>query len=185
MRIESFPETNKDKNILEILSYKSIPEKILKKEIVKIEETKDKEVLSYATNRNYIKDIADIIMDIEKLENCKKQIQKIIKDSKLPKRSDEIYEVIENYKPYELTHCISYEMAVRNQEIKLLLKNINIHIEKGEFVIDDVDMLANTIIMLLKGVLIKAKASNMGFDEAQQILTKHIIYLLDQCTRKI
>ena len=69
------------KNILEILSYKSIPEKILKKEIVKIEETKDKEVLSYATNRNYIKDIADIIMDIEKLENCKKEIKKILKDS--------------------------------------------------------------------------------------------------------
>lgn len=58
-------------------------------------------------------------------------------------------------------------------------------IEKGEFVIDDVAMLANSIIMLLKGVLIKAKASNMGFDEAQQILTKHIIYLLNQCTRKI
>lgn len=58
-------------------------------------------------------------------------------------------------------------------------------IEKGEFVIDDVDMLANSIIILLKGGLIKAKASNMGFDEAQQILTKHIIYLLDQCTRKV
>lgn len=58
-------------------------------------------------------------------------------------------------------------------------------IEKGEFVIDDVDILANTIIMLLKGALIKAKASNMGFDEAQEMLTKHITYLLNQCTRKI
>ncbi len=58
-------------------------------------------------------------------------------------------------------------------------------IDKGEFVIDDVDMLANSIIMLLKGALIKAKASNMGFDEAQQILTKHISYLLNQCARKI
>ena len=58
-------------------------------------------------------------------------------------------------------------------------------IDKGEFVIDDVDMLANSIIMLLKGALIKAKASNMGFDEAQQILTKHISYLLNQCVRKI
>ena len=58
-------------------------------------------------------------------------------------------------------------------------------IKKGEFVIDDVDILANTIIMLLKGALIKAKASNMGFDEAQQMLTKHITYLLNQCTRKI
>jgi hypothetical protein len=25
----------------------------------------------------------------------------------------------------------------------------------------------------------------MGFDEAQQMLTKHITYLLNQCTRKI
>ena len=58
-------------------------------------------------------------------------------------------------------------------------------IQKGEFVIDDVEMLTNSIIMILKGVLIKAKASNMGFDEAQQILTKHIIYLLNQCTRKV
>ena len=58
-------------------------------------------------------------------------------------------------------------------------------IDKGEFVIDDVDMLANSIIMLLKGALIKAKASNIGFDEVQQILTKHISYLLNQCARKI
>ena len=58
-------------------------------------------------------------------------------------------------------------------------------IEKGEFVIDDVGLLTNSIIMLLKGALIKAKASNMGFDEAQQMLTKHITYLLNQCTRKV
>ena len=58
-------------------------------------------------------------------------------------------------------------------------------IEKGEFVIDDVELLTNSIIMLLKGALIKAKASNMGFDEAQQMLTKHITYLLNQCTRKV
>ena len=58
-------------------------------------------------------------------------------------------------------------------------------IENSEFVIDDVELLTNSIIMLLKGALIKAKASNMGFDEAQQILTKHITYLLEQCTRKV
>lgn len=57
-------------------------------------------------------------------------------------------------------------------------------IEKDEFVIDDIELLTNSIIMLLKGALIKAKASNMGFDEAQQMLTKHITYLLDQCTKE-
>ena len=58
-------------------------------------------------------------------------------------------------------------------------------IKKDEFVIDDVELLTNSIIMLLKGALIKVKASNMGFDEAQQMLTKHITYLLNQCTRKV
>ena len=58
-------------------------------------------------------------------------------------------------------------------------------IKKGEFVIDDIEMLTNSIIMILKGILVRAKASNMGFDEAQQMLTKHITYLLNQCTRKV
>ena len=57
-------------------------------------------------------------------------------------------------------------------------------IKKGEFIIDDVDMLTNNIIMLLKGLLVKSKASNMNFDETQKILSKHVIYLLEQCTRE-
>ena len=57
-------------------------------------------------------------------------------------------------------------------------------IKKGEFFIDNVELLTNTIIMVLKGVLIKAKASNLGFYEAQNILTLHITYLLEQYTNK-
>ena len=57
-------------------------------------------------------------------------------------------------------------------------------IAKGEFCIDNVDLLSHTFIMLLKGALVRAKASNMGFYEAQQMLIQHIVYLLDQCTRK-
>ncbi|MDD2383815.1 MAG: TetR/AcrR family transcriptional regulator [Sulfurospirillaceae bacterium] len=57
-------------------------------------------------------------------------------------------------------------------------------IKKGEFYINNVDLLSHTIIILLKGVLVKAKASNMSFYEAQQTLMQHIIYLLEQCTRK-
>ena len=45
-------------------------------------------------------------------------------------------------------------------------------------------MLTNNIIMLLKGLLVKSKASNMNFDETQKILSKHVIYLLEQCTRE-
>ena len=36
------------------------------------------------------------------------------------------------------------------------------------------------IIIILKGLLVKAKASNMGFDDVQKTITKHIIYLLNQ-----
>ena len=61
---------------------------------------------------------------------------------------------------------------------------LNEGIEKGEFFIDDIDMLTNNIIMLLKGLLVKSKASNMNFDETQKILSKHVIYLLEQCTRE-
>ncbi len=57
-------------------------------------------------------------------------------------------------------------------------------IEKKEFLIDDIEFLTNTIIILLKGILIKAKVLNMCFDEVQEILTKHIIYLLEKCTQE-
>ncbi len=46
---------------------------------------------------------------------------------KLPKRSAPVYEEIENFKDYELTECIAYEMAIRNDEnienIKNFIKN--------------------------------------------------------------
>lgn len=52
---------------------------------------------------------------------------------KLPKRSDSIYKEIEQFKDYEFTNCITYEMAIRNEEvvnikssIDELLKNIKI-----------------------------------------------------------
>jgi hypothetical protein len=41
---------------------------------------------------------------------------------KLPSREDVIYEEIEEFKDYELTNCIAYEMAVRVDEVKEYLK---------------------------------------------------------------
>ncbi len=35
---------------------------------------------------------------------------------KMPKRTDTIYEEIENFKDYELTQCVAYEMAIRNEK---------------------------------------------------------------------
>lgn len=57
-------------------------------------------------------------------------------------------------------------------------------VERGELVIDNVDLLTHTIIMLLKGVLVRAKAGDMGFYEAQGTLTQHILFLLKQFKRK-
>ena len=42
----------------------------------------------------------------------------------LPKRTENKYKRIEKYEPYELTHCIVYEMAIRNKEVKELIQNI-------------------------------------------------------------
>jgi len=70
------------------------------------------------------------------------------------------------------------------KDYEFILECLNRGICKGEFIIENVEMLTHSIILIIKGVLIRAKASNMGFNEAQQILTQHIIYLLDQCTRK-
>ena len=42
----------------------------------------------------------------------------------LPQRDDSNYKEIEEFQDYELTNCIAYEMAIRNTELKKLLKKI-------------------------------------------------------------
>jgi len=41
-----------------------------------------------------------------------------------PKRTDDVYKKIEKYEPYELTHCIVFEMAVRNKDVKEILSKL-------------------------------------------------------------
>ena len=79
----------------------------------------------------------------------------------------------------------AYFESFFQQDYDFISTCLNEGIAKGELSTDNVDMLTYTIIMLLKGVLIRAKASNMGFYEAQKTLSQHIIYLLDQFTRKV
>jgi len=81
-------------------------------------------ILKYATDIKHRKDIADIIIEQKKYNNFIQEVQSIIKESKLPRRDDEKYQIISSYEPYELTHCISYEMAIRNQDVRNLLKSI-------------------------------------------------------------
>jgi len=40
------------------------------------------------------------------------------------------------------------------------------------------------MVLIIKGVLIKAKASNLAFDAAQLLLTQEISFLLENFTRK-
>lgn len=88
------------------------------------EEALTEKILKYATDIKYCEDIAEIITGIKRYKNFSTEICDIIKESKLPRRDDEVYQIISSYMPYELTHCISYEMAIRNKDVIALLKNI-------------------------------------------------------------
>ena len=81
-------------------------------------------LLKYATDDKFSKDIANIITEQKRFNTLNKEIQEIIKESKLPRRDDEVYQIISSYESYELTHCISYEMAVRNKDVKVLFEKI-------------------------------------------------------------
>ena len=78
----------------------------------------------------------------------------------------------------------SYFESFFQRDYEYVFKYLQEGVLKGEFQIDDIDMLSNTIIMILKGSLIKAKASNLEFLETQNILNKHLDYLINQYTNK-
>lgn len=46
-------------------------------------------------------------------------------ENEFPKRTDDRYKRIEKFKPYELTHCIVFEMAGRNEEVRKLIQDIS------------------------------------------------------------
>lgn len=75
-------------------------------------------------DKYHIQDIVKTIMEYKTNDDYERDIEDIIKESKLPRRDDEAYQIISSYEPYELTHCISYEMAIRNKDVIALLKNI-------------------------------------------------------------
>lgn len=77
----------------------------------------------------------DWIYDMEnEIKKSFKELNYNLIYKELPKRKDINYTRIENYEDYEFTHCIAYEMAIRNAEVikltnlieKLNLLNYNI-----------------------------------------------------------
>ena len=57
-------------------------------------------------------------------------------------------------------------------------------IDSGEFREHNVHLLTQSIVLVVKGALIKSKASTMNFKEAQALLTEEITFLLENFTRK-
>jgi len=45
----------------------------------------------------------------------------------LPRRNDTIYKEIESFEDYELTQCVAYEMAVRNENVISLLNSLGVN----------------------------------------------------------
>ena len=88
----------------------------------------------YKNNKNGIKNhIKNVSLAVEnhiieekvklKSEEIKKEDNSISNNS-LPIRADEKYTRIEGYEDYEFTHCIAYEMAIRNKNIKKLTNTL-------------------------------------------------------------
>lgn len=75
-------------------------------------------------DKYHFQDIMKAILDYETNENYEIEIQNIIEKSKAPRREDEVYQIISSYEPYEFTHCIAYELAIRNDNVKSILDNI-------------------------------------------------------------
>jgi len=57
-------------------------------------------------------------------------------------------------------------------------------IASDEFKDHNVHLLTQSIVLIVKGTLIKAKASNFVFSEAQALLSEEILFLLENFTRK-
>lgn len=74
----------------------------------------------------------------------------------------------------------AYFESFFQKDYEFIYKYLEEGINDKELQIDDIDMLSNTIIMILKGALIKAKASNLGFQQTQNTLNKHLSYILNQ-----
>jgi len=53
--------------------------------------------------------------------------------NKLPSRSDEIYKEIESFEDYELSQCVAYEMAIRNEDnLKVIDDIVDLYLNNNE-----------------------------------------------------
>ena len=120
-----------NKNCLNSKNIKQIILENATKKRTHSEETLMEKIVEYATNTKYAKDIANIIINFEKDLELNIKMQDILKEINLPRRDDKVYKIISSYESYELTHCISYEMAIRNKQVIKIFNNeiLNIKIQ--------------------------------------------------------
>ncbi|MFK5937080.1 MAG: hypothetical protein QM497_01675 [Sulfurimonas sp.] len=117
----------------------------------------------------------------------------------IPKRSDTIYKEIEEFEDYELTQCVAYEMAIRNEyNLKLLDEIVGIYTNNKEE-----DMYANInfedkhqnkqlrILYKINSSEIIPFASNLeyfggsGLDYQDSIFNDNLIFFEDNRIHKI
>ena len=79
----------------------------------------------------------------------------------------------------------SYFESVFQKDYEFIAGCLQEGIDSGEFEPHDVHLLTNTMVFLIKGILVRSKASNLGFVEAQALLPQQLSFLIDNFTRKI
>lgn len=104
------------------------------------------------------------------------------KDTKLPSRSDYKY-IEEEYELYELTHCIAYEMAIRNEEVKSFIATLDeLSLLHKKFTIHSLtNSITFTVIPWYQEVLeILSKHNKIAFwfDALEEIKDANITYNL-------
>ena len=78
----------------------------------------------------------------------------------------------------------SYFESVFQKDYEFIAGCLQEGIASGEFKEHNVHLLTQSIVLIVKGTLIKAKANNMAFSDAQALLSEEILFLLDNFTRK-
>ena len=78
----------------------------------------------------------------------------------------------------------SYFESFFQQDYDFISARLKEGIASREFKEHNVHLLTQSIVLIVKGTLIKAKANNMAFSDAQALLSEEILFLLDNFTRK-
>ncbi len=81
------------------------------------------EALNEFFNNEY-SNVDNLFKEPEKLKEVFKESKDGDCNNDLVYRGDEKYTRIEKYEDYEFTHCIAYEMAIRNIHVKRLKKSL-------------------------------------------------------------